>query len=321
MNFRRIIFGLGVIALWCGCDVKPKSDAARNQPGSPVVARVGDFEITTADLQAEWARRHAATGTVLSADAATVLLEALIREKTLLLRAQAAGWEQQPETRRLIEQLIVSRFLATELARRDTNAALPTAAELQAFYDGQPNRFGQPAAWRAGVIWLRHSPKAEAAQRAAQRERAVQLLQQVTQADAAAFPALVQQHSDHQATRYQGGDTAWWSVGQPALFEAEVLSAITNLPAVGAVSPLVETPTGFYIVRLLEQRPARRQPLAEVREQLEYEWQQQSRQQREAAFFAEMAQGVPMQLDRTALRQFFPTNQTTAATQPKLPGS
>lgn len=321
MNCCRVIFWVAALALLCGCDADPKTDAARKQTADPVVARVGKWEITAANLQAEWARRQPLSEAVPSAEAAHTLLGTLVREKTWLVRAQAAGWEQEPETRRLIEQLIVSRFLAAEMARRETNAGTPTTAELQAWYDARADRWVEAAAWRAGVIWLRQSAKAGAEQRAALRARAAELRHQAEQADAAAFTALVQQHSEHQATRYRGGDTGWWSVGQPALLEDTVMEAVASLATVGAVAPLVETPEGLYIVRLVAQRPSRRRPMSEVRAVLEYEWQQQQRQQREAELFAELARGVTIEVDRQALGRAFPTNPTAARAQPQLPKS
>jgi parvulin-like peptidyl-prolyl isomerase len=50
-----------------------------------------------------------------------------------------------------------------------------------------------------------------------------------------------------------------------------LVQALSALKAPGELAPLVETPRGFYIAKLVEKRAAARKPLAEVREIIRYQ--------------------------------------------------
>jgi hypothetical protein len=86
----------------------------------------------------------------------------------------------------------------------------------------------------------------------------------------------------------------------------------------GDVAPLVETERGFYIVKLLERRDARQQPLAQVQKVIRREVSRESARQAEREFYDRMKQGVNIRINQELLESI--TLPVQPATPPRLPG-
>jgi parvulin-like peptidyl-prolyl isomerase len=321
-NAVRGALGVVLIVLASSCGPKHKSPPPAAGADETILARIGSEQITAAEFGAEWARRGlGASGEAVSAEAQKKLLDVLIQEKAVLAQARATGRDRDPETRALIERLVVTRFTEAEFARRFAAEPQVAEAEIARFYESNPARFQIAPALRAGLLWLKCSPRAQPEVRAAIREQAEQLRAQALVADAAGFKRLVQEHSEDQATRYTGGDTGWLVAGQPPACDPAVLAVAQQLESPGAVGPVLECAQGFCIVRLLERRPAGRRPLDDVHDAIRYELQQAQRQQREQEFFAEMKRGLRIEVNPAALPATVPVNPVSHPPPPKAPGS
>ncbi|HEX5218396.1 MAG TPA: peptidyl-prolyl cis-trans isomerase [Verrucomicrobiae bacterium] len=315
-----VLLSVLLAVLCCSCSKKADPKQATGSPTQEeILAWVGDQPITAREFQAEQNRRwHNAPITEAQQQR---LLEDLIREKATLAKARAAGLDRSPETVALVERLIVARYTEAEFAKRFGKEPEVEDAEIQKFYGSNLARFQIPAAVRAGLIWLPLSPKADVTRRAALLANAEALRERAASADAIGFRALVQQHSEDQATRYTGGDTGWLHEGQPASCHPAVMTAALQLQQAGEVAPLVVVSNGVYIVRLLERRMASTRPLIDVREAICYELQQQKRAQREQEFFAEMKRGLDIKVNRDVLNSISTPTQVSNAAPPALPGS
>ena len=304
----------------CSCGKKAETkQATGNRTQEEILAWVGDQPITAREFQAARNRRWGTGPT--TEEQQQRLLEDLVREKATLAKARAAGLDRSPETVALVERLIVAQYTEAEFAKRFGNEPEIEDAEILKFYEGNLARFQIPTAVRAGLIWLPLNTKADATRRAALLANAERLREQAAGADPIGFRALVQQHSEDQATRYTGGDTGWLHEGQPASCHPAVMTAALQLHQTGEVAPLVVASNGVYIVRLLERRMATTRPLTEVREAIRYELQQQKREQRELEFFAEMKRGLNIKVNRDVLNSISTLTQVSNTAPPALPGS
>jgi peptidyl-prolyl cis-trans isomerase C len=155
--------------------------------------------------------------------------------------------------------VLVSRILEAEIGPRI--AVRP--ADIETFYQQNLDRFKESETVHASHILVAIPEKADAAARQKLRTQAEDLLAQVRAG--ADFAQLARSRSHDTSSAARGGDLGFFAMGQmdPAFAKA----AFALKP--GETSPVVETPYGFHVIRVLERRPARTVPLAEVRSQVE----------------------------------------------------
>lgn len=188
--------------------------------------------------------------------------------QTLFLRrffatqAQQAGVDKNPSVRRQLLDM-QERILAEAQLEHVENAALPSNElidkQIRTIYKGEPQRFTTPAQVHARHILI-------AGQDDASRAKAEKLLADLrTGAD---FEQLAREHSADPGSAAKGGDLGFFAKGKmvPA-FE----KAAFALKKSGDLSPVVQTPFGFHIIRLEGHKPATVKPFDEVKDQLRAE--------------------------------------------------
>lgn len=139
--------------------------------------------------------------------------------------------------------------------------------EVAAYYREHAEEFREPEQVRAQGILVESRENAEALREA--------LLQ--PEAD---FAALARQFSLDPATREQGGDMGWV---RPGMYSEAVEKVLFRLKP-GEISEPVETPDGFFLLRILERKPARQMPLEEVRERLRQQLKERKRREVESTY-------------------------------------
>jgi len=291
------------------------------QADDPVLAAVGDQRITLRDFQAELGRRLRANPQAYSTkEQREKLLQEMVRFEVTLEQARAAGFDRKPEVRAQVKELIVARFQQDRLAKEPTTA--PGEAEARQFYRQHPTQFTEPAAARFAVIYFKCSRRATEEKREEIKRKAEAVLEEAKGTDAQGFSRLALQHSEDQSTRYAGGDAGWvqQDVAAPR-WDPAVVDAAFDLAEPGASAPLVDTPGGFYIVRLLEKRSSGVRPFADVKEAIAYELSQQKRYQRQRDLFEEMKRGLKIEMNPEAATLIAPTEKTVEARPPPLPSS
>lgn len=165
------------------------------------------------------------------------------------------------------EQLVMMR-LREQVIRPDTTF---TEQEIQQRWATE----GPGAEVRARHVLLQVPTEATPAQRDSIRQLAEQI--RARAAGGADFAALAREHSQDPGSREQGGDLGYFGRGRMvAPFE----EAAFNLEP-GQISPVVETPFGYHIIRVEDRRQA---PLAEQREGFVRFLVQKAQQEAEQAF-------------------------------------
>ena len=299
-----------MVVLGAGCGREEK--AAVNPK---IVAVVSGAEISAEALARELALR--AKGGVQAAptlDRKLEALESLVRDEALLAKAKAARFEESPEMQAEIRRMIVSRFREKQFTPRVT---APGAAEVEKFYRENAAKYPLAASVRGAIIFLPSPVSATPEKRAEARAHADAAMAEARGAEA--FAQVVARHSADQATRYRGGELPWLSRGSQEV-DAAVTDALFAVVAPGEFAPLVETPRGFYIVKLLERREAGTRPLAQVAEGIRYELSRRKAEQAERDFFAAMKRGLDIQIHREAVEALtLPAEKETAP--PSMPGA
>jgi len=283
------------------------------------IARVGERSISEEDFKDLLARRVKSSPEAFATlEQKERLLEELIRTEAIYTKAIAAGFDQRPDIAAAIKKLVVGRFQGEQLSNR---ASTPiTDADARRFYDQNKSRFAQPPAVNGAVIFLKTSAKAGEEQVARRREEAEAIWQQASIADGAQFRTLAALHSEDQTSRYRGGATGW--ITRENLVEdwdPAVLDALFLLDQPGAFAPLVATPRGFYLVKLVEKRAASVKPFEQVRERIAHDLKHAREEEREREFYAAMKSGLNIEINREALQSISLPQEIQAP--PPTPGA
>jgi peptidyl-prolyl cis-trans isomerase C len=134
--------------------------------------------------------------------------------------------------------------------------------EVKGFYDQNMERFKQGDSVHAAHILIGVPQGATPEQKTEAKTKAAAVLKTIKAGGD--FATLARANSQDPGSAANGGDLGFFPKGQmtPAFEEA----AFKLKP--GAVSPLVETPFGFHIIKVVERRAPRTAPFAEVSGQI-----------------------------------------------------
>ena len=147
-------------------------------------------------------------------------------------------------------------------------------AEVSTFYEQNLERFKQGESVRASHILFGVARDATPVQKTDAKAKAQAVLKEVRAGGD--FAALARAQSQDQGSAPQGGDLGFFPKGQ---MNPQFEDAAFKLKA-GAVSPVVETPFGFHIIKVHERRAPRTAPLTEVAGQIKEFLTQGQREQK-----------------------------------------
>ncbi len=311
-----VIAGL-TAALWlCGCGQQEKNDSFPPK----AVAVVGSEVITAEAFQNELARRaQLAPNRYAEPKEKQALLEEMIRSEVLYQKAQAAGYDKDPQIAASLKRMITAKYLEDQLARMASPKV--SAEEIADYYRSYPERFGTPAKVRVALIEFKVARTATAEKRAETARRAEAVLAEAKAAPSAdgTFGLLAQNYSDDQASRYRGGDIGWLDVGVTnSPWAPAVLAAISRLTQPGDFAAVIETPEAFYLARLVERRQASLRPLEGVKDGIEYLVARQKEQEQQQTLYNLLKQGLKIRTNQALLESI--SLPVTERRPPGVPG-
>ncbi len=304
---------LGALMALSGCG-RPAMEGATDPD---VIARVGELVVTQEELRAEMERRaRFANGT---GDLRRAALEELIRHKVLLANARKAGYDSDPEVRRQIERLIVSRFRDDTFPDLDRLPA-PTREEIEAEYNARLHEFILPERVRVSLIRIDGSRRATAERRAARRAFAEEIRAAAAAGDAERFKELARTHSADRSSRYSGGDVGWVTRGASLHgWDEQVLEAMFELTSPGEISPVIEAEGDLYILRLAAREPSRPRALAEVSDQIAHGLILAKRRAAEEEYESRQRAGLSIEVHEAALARVAVPDAGRLAAAPEPP--
>jgi len=222
------------------------------------------------------------------------LAEDFVKEEILYREALALGLDQDDLViRRRMRQKM--EFLNTDLAEQQA----PGEAELQAYLNGHPDKFRQPARLSFEQIYLATGQSADSPQR-----------------KAAALLARLEAEPE----------TAWQELGDPTMLPPVLTDAsdrdITSTFGNALVTPVASAPLnrwsgpyesayGLHLLRVTERAPASLPELSEIRATVEREWSNERRQQANERFYQALRERYSVEIrlpdaiagDKLAVRQ------------------
>jgi len=159
---------------------------------------------------------------------------------------ESAGMTEESLATQVRDQLLTQKLIESL-----STSAKATDAQVQGYYEQNKAQFFQKEAKRASHILFKPEEKT----------KAEDVLKKLN--DGGDFAALAKENSIDTATASKGGDLGWPTTAYVSEFEA----ALAKLK-VGETSGLVQTPYGWHIIRVTDERKGTQQTLEDVKDQI-----------------------------------------------------
>lgn len=164
-----------------------------------------------------------------------------------------------------------------------------TDADAQAFYDGNKAKFSKQDQVKASHILLKLDKGADDAKTAAVEARAKELYAKA-KAPGADFAALAKAHSEGPSGP-RGGDLGFFEKNR--MVPAFANAAWAMKP--GEISAPVKTQFGFHVIKLVERKGGGQTPLAEVKEQIVGQLENNKRREASQAVIGELTKAAKIE--------------------------
>ncbi len=230
-----------------------KASADQQMP-RVVMVQVGNQEITVRDFMQYIIRTSKVVEKATTPEGKHELLTEMVSTELLTQEVRRRGWLPGDPS------LIDLRKAIAKLAQAEFPApGMPGDEEIQAYYEGHPERFGIPPLVRISHIQFQVPYNGTAKQKHEAWERAEAVLARVRKGED--FGSLAVELSDAESAKENKGDVGFMSTKIPWLEKA--LQGVQ----VGEYTGIVESPAGFEILLLMDMREGYVRPLAEVRDE------------------------------------------------------
>lgn len=287
------------------------------------VARVGDRYVTPGMLQEEMRRRGGLQpGQFQDVAQKRALLDDMLLQQALVQAAHDARLDQDPETRRSIEQLLTSQYLKGTLRQTQNAVHVPDDA-VQAYYDEHAQDYATPPRRRIAMLRIGVPKDASAEAWAAAEKRAAEALERARALGASTvhFGAVAREYSDDQASRYRGGVIGWLTEGRSADYKHDpaLLDAAFALAKDGDFSPVLRGEDAVYVARLVETQDARTREFSQLRAGIQQRLTQDRYADIERKFRDGLLSAADIEIDTDALAAVTPPGPPAADPTPTPP--
>ena len=263
------------LAALAGCDKQASSPGAMNFRHNPTgagtpIATFHDDSITAEELEKRFEEMSPFARTRFqSIDQRKEYVDGLVRFELLAREAAARGLQNDPDVIEEAKKVMVQKLIKKEFDEKST----PISDEdVAAWYEKHKDDYVKPEMLRLSHIFL----KADAgdASRAEKKKQADELVKQaraLQPLDYAGFGKLVEAHSEEPRTKPLRGDMRYLSNEELAKeYGTEVAEAAKKLgTTIGIVSEVVETPTGFHVLKLQGRQAALNLGVDQVKTQIQ----------------------------------------------------
>lgn len=268
-----------------------------------VVARVGDSEITVADLRPILDSLDVRERAALQGDAAALnrIVRSLIVQQLLFKQAEADGYDKRPGVKERLERArqgaIAEGYLQSATRVPE---GYPTEEEVKTFYETNQSALTLPRQLRLAQIFVA-LPEGASEVEAIQIQRRAADIRRRLDEPKADFAALARAESEEPQSAGRGGEIGLLPEN---LIQPEVIEVVRNLK-VGGMSEPVRLPGGWHIVKVLEIQEPRLATLDEIRPQVVERLRSQREQLNREEFLNRLLQESPVAINELVLGDLF----------------
>jgi parvulin-like peptidyl-prolyl isomerase len=291
-----------------GPGTPPAWPAAAAEPAAPaVVAKAGDTAVTRDELRAHLETLDPAERAALARDPALLsqAVRTYLARRLVVKAAEAKGWDRKPEVQvqlqRIREEALEELYLQSV---SQPPAGYPSDAEVRAAYEARPAAFVVPPQYRVAQIFVAVEKMGDRQAEEKARARVDAIVKKLRAKDAD-FAAIARESSDQKASAENGGEIGWLTEGE---LVPGIRAAVVGL-SMGAISAPVRLDEGWHVLKLLDIRPASRQPLAAVREALVAQLRAERAQADRRAYIRGLLEQDPPAIDEGVLSTVLPPSR------------
>jgi peptidyl-prolyl cis-trans isomerase C len=263
-----VLVGIFALALFSSCGTREEGK---------VVARVGDREISTEDLENEWkqASRIKIRG-ISELQRKKELVDKLVGDQVVIMEAYKEGLDNEVEGDSGFvgqkERLILNVLYQREIVDKSQ----PTESEMRKEYDRMKVEV------RASHILVETEEEAD------------QIYQEVKAG--ADFSELAKEKSIDPTAKDNGGDLGFFTWGKMVGEFQEAAFALKE----GEISKPIKTTYGWHVIKLVERKEKEQPPYEESKRLIESKLVQTKREERVKEYFAELRKKVGFKINQEA---------------------
>lgn len=317
---RYVIASIYILAILTGCSDLKEQDNSE-------VALVGEKAILTAQLIERLSdRSNGLNAANLTEQQKLYVLNGMIEREVQIAAARLAGYETELTIVAAVENLLINKLRSEQLDKLLADITI-SQADVENYFQQNLQKYTTPAMTRLAIIRLSLSSQANSDKQAEVKARAEQAYALALKLPYSVhgFGSLAAKYSDHQATRYAGGDLGWiQNDNSSKQIDDAVLAAMTNLNETDKMAPLVKGADGYYLVKLLGSRALKQQSLEQVGSNIQRILEREKRKSVEADWLLSLRKNIePVEVNQAVLAGIqIPANlqsQPAQSLPPKLP--
>jgi parvulin-like peptidyl-prolyl isomerase len=200
-----------------------------------------------------------------------------------------------------LQKQLETESLLKQLDEKVRDVAPPDAAQLQAYYKANPDKFTEPEQWRVSTILLKVDPSAPRA------------VWDKARADAAGLVKKLRTGTDFaQQARQRSGDASAANGGDMGYLHRGMLAEPAQLAVdklkIKEISEPVTVLQGVAIFRLDERKPAVQNPLTKVEARARELWRREQSERVWHSLLVELRKATPAVVDES---RFLPVSSAT----------
>ncbi len=270
----------------------------RGSEQGPTIVDLGRERLGAAQVRAALAAQRAAIRTA-GGDAPRRIVEELARTRLLALRAIEQGYDRDPEISRRYSEQLAAVYLEKEAGALPA----PTDADVRTFFDAHRAELAEPERARVAVVsFVAASPD----ERGAKRAKAAAALREALahRNEHYAFGELARARSEDPRTAARNGELGELTREElSAAAGSELAAAAFSMASPGVHEAVVESASGYHVLKVLAREPGHEPAFDAVREALRERLASERRAARRKAAMEEAWSRAEVRIDDGAVRQ------------------
>jgi parvulin-like peptidyl-prolyl isomerase len=264
-----------------------------------VIARVGDTQVTAAEIRTAIQNLDASTQAAVARDpsALSQVVRAILAQRLILKEALAKKWDQDPavdaELARLRDSAISQTYLQSVSKPPDS---YPSDTEVQAAYDANKGQLLVPRQFDLAQIYIK-IPKGSDPFTASKAQVKLDAVRKALAKKDADFAAIASAESDEPDSAAKGGVLGWLAETR---IQPEIRSQLGALTK-GTVSPPIRLDDGWHIIKVLDVKDPYTPTLDEIRPQLAQKLRADRAHANSQQYVARLLEANPVQINELAL--------------------
>ena len=291
----RRFLALGLCALALGCQ------QGSNKSGTPV-ARGNGITVTAEEFKARLDEQSPfirARYTTL--ERKKEFLDNLIRQELLAAEAEKQGLDKDPDVRNTLRKIMVQKLVQKRF-QPDANPADVPEAELAKYYEDHKAEYLRPRRVRVHAIVLNAAPGTpERAKKLALAKKTLATVKAEEKKNPMIFAQEVAQVSEDAASKQLAGDLQFRSYDELEKTYSKAVADAAFALKPGEYSNVVETPTGFFLLRFTGDQPELNRTLDQVKAQITAKLSRDKKTKEFDEWMKQLREGAKITIDDKAL--------------------